>query len=210
MNTNHISDEILIAWIDKSLSKSKYRKVSNHLEDCDKCYLRYSTLLESISVGETAKLEEVPTEIRQFAKEQLDLTDFVNIPISKKMTIFDKLRQLPIFRPIPISAVLATVALLVIIFNFSNNTASNTPFISTSKELSPVSVIIENDLLIISQSIKVNNLILITSVKGDTLLTREISELNFVYPLSEFEGHEKIKISVITQGVSLIDTTLTL
>ena len=212
MNRNHISDEVLIACIDKSLSKSEYRKVSNHMKDCDECYLRYSTLLKSISAGETAKPEEVPNEIKQFAKEQLEITDTISPQQSGKISIFNKLknigRNIPILRPIPITAVSASVVLLLIIFNISNNNVSKTPFITTSKELSPISVKIENDSLIILQSITVDNSILITSVKGDTLLSSEFSELKTVYPLSEFEGHDKIQILISSQSVNLIDTTL--
>ena len=208
MNRNHISDEILITWIDKSLSKSEFNRVTKHLEDCDECYLRYSTLLESISAGEAAKPEEVPNEIKQFAKEQLGLPDLVTAPISKKITIFDKLRQLTILRPIPVTAVLASVALLLIIFNIPNNTISKTPFITTSKEISPISVKIENDSLIILQSIKVNNSILITSVTGDTLISSEFTELKAVFPLSEFEGHERIQILATSQGTTIVDTAM--
>ena len=100
MNRNHISDEILIAWIERSLSKSEYRKVSNHLENCDECYLRYSTLMESIIEGETAKPEEVPNEIEQFAKEQLGVVDTITPQQANKISILAKLRQLPILRPI--------------------------------------------------------------------------------------------------------------
>ena len=92
----------------------------------------------------------------------------------------------------------------------SDNTISKTPFITTSKELSPVSLKIENDSLIITQSIKVNNSILITSVAGDTLLTSEFSELKKLIPLDKFKGFENIQILVKSHGVSLVDTTITI
>jgi len=210
MNRNHISDELLIAWIDESFSKSEYRKVSNHLENCDECYLRYSTLLESVAAGKSAKLEEVPNEIKQFAKEQLGVFDTITPQLSGKISILDKLRQLPILRPIPVTAVLAAIALLLTIFKISDNSISKTPFITTNKEISPVSVKIENDSLIILQSIKVNNSIFITSVDGDTIITSKFSELESIYPLSKFDGHDRIQILVSFQGVSLVDTTLTI
>ena len=214
MNRNHISDEVLIAWIDKSLSKSEYRGVSNHMENCDKCYLRYSTLLKSISAGEAAKPEEVPNEIMQFAKEQLGIANTITPQQSGNISILNKLinmgKKIPILRPIPITAVLASVVLLLIIFNISNNNVSKTPFITTSKELSSISAKIENDSLNIIQSINVSNIISIISIDGDTLFTDRITELKTAFPLREFEGHERIQIVISSQGVSLIDTTLTL
>ena len=210
MNRNHISDEILIAWIERSLSKSEYRKVSNHLEDCDECYLRYSTLLESVTAGKSAKPEEVPSEIKQYAKEQLGVINTITPQQSVKISILDKLRQLPILRPIPITAALASVALLLVILNLPVDITKPNAFITTSKEISPVSVKIENDSLIISQSIKVNNSIFISSVDGDTLLNMEFSELKAIYPLREFERYEEIQVLVKSHSVSLVDTVLTL
>ena len=211
MNRNHISDEILTAWIDKSLSKSKYRKVSNHMEDCDKCYLRYSTLMESIIEGKTAKPEEVPNETKQFAKEQLGIAETITPQQSGKISILNKLknieRKIQILRPIPVTAVLASVALLLIISNIPNNIVSKTPFITTSKELSSISVKIENDSLNLIQSINVSNIVSIISLDGDTLLVDEFSELKTSFPLREFEGHDKIQILISSQSVNLIDTT---
>jgi len=210
MNKNHITDEILVAWIEEALSGTKYSKVTKHLENCDKCYFRYSTLMESVIADGLAKPKKVPLEIKQFAKEQLGLVDAANTKQSDKL--LNKLKniggKIPIFRPIPIGAIAISVILLLILTKNPNNLPQSTTFIPTSEEISPISVKIENDSLIISQSINVNNSISIFSMYGDTLLSDEFSEFKKVYPLSKFYGFKKIQILITSQGIAIADTTI--
>ena len=214
MNKNHISDELLIAWIDKSLSATEYNKVTRHLEDCNECYFRYSTLLESATTGELAKPEEVPNEIKQFAKEQLGLTNTITSNQANKNSIINKLRniglKLPILRPIPITALLISVILLLILVKKPNNLLKSTPYIATSEEISPISLAIKNDSLIITQSIKVNSHVSILSLEGDTIFSENFTELKSSFTLDKFKDHENIQIFITSYGTCLLDTTLTI
>jgi len=204
MDKKHISDEILVAWIEESLPKSKFNSVSMHLEDCDKCYLRFSNLLESVKLSKNNKLEQVPTEIREYAKEQLGI-DIV--PSSKKESILSKIFH-GILRPVPITAIAASIVLLFFIINNIETTTETAPFVTTSKELSPVSVAIENDSLIVSQPLNVRNNLLIMNVIGDTLFTDELSGFRLAYPMEIFDNHDIVRLQVSSHGVIILDTTL--
>ena len=210
MDKKHLSDEILVAWIEKSLLKSKYNSVSEHLEHCDQCYLRYSNLLESIKLNKKASLEQIPTEIRDFAKEQLGLLDNQSIPKTEKESILSKIFN-SILRPVPITAIAAIFVLLIIIFNNVEKSMKSPTYMVTSKEvLSPVLVHTENDSLVLTQSINVSNELYIINTDGDTIFTDDFSGFRFTYPIEIFDNNDIISIHISSHGVSILDTTLIL
>ncbi len=63
-NKNHLSEEILIGSIEGNLSDPEAESVTNHLESCDSCFIRYSTLHSSYKEMRDVELEVTPDMLK--------------------------------------------------------------------------------------------------------------------------------------------------
>ena len=73
MNDKHLSEEIIIGWIEKIQPKSIYDNVTVHLQKCAQCFTRYCLLQSSLTESVEVSLEQTPIEILEYAYEQLGL-----------------------------------------------------------------------------------------------------------------------------------------
>jgi len=89
MNDKHLTEEIIIGWIEKTQPKSIYDNVTVHLQKCDQCFTRYCLLQSSLTESVEVKLEHTPVDFLKYAQKKLGLKPVV-IP---KKNLLNKLRN---------------------------------------------------------------------------------------------------------------------
>ena len=118
-NKNHLSEEILIGSIEGNLSDPEAESVTNHLESCDSCFIRYSTLHSSYKQMRDVELEVTPDMLKERANKYFRLGEPWVKSFLEKLWIFvdqigSGLKQ--ILQPRPVVYALATVGLVILVF----------------------------------------------------------------------------------------------
>jgi hypothetical protein len=118
-NKNHLSEEILIGSIEGNLSDPEAESVTNHLESCDSCFIRYSTLHSSYKEMRDVELEVTPDMLKERANKYFHLGEPWVKSFLEKLRIFvdqigSGLKQ--ILQPRPVVYALVTAGLVILVF----------------------------------------------------------------------------------------------
>jgi len=118
-NKDHLSEEILIGSIEGNLSHPEAESVTAHLESCDSCFIRYSTLHSSYQEMRDVELEVTPDMLKERANKYFRLGEPGVKSFLKKLRIFvdqigSGLKQ--ILQPRPVVYALVTAGLVILVF----------------------------------------------------------------------------------------------
>ena len=233
MNNKHLSDEIIIGWIERNQPKSIYDHVTAHLQECDQCFTQYCLLQSSLTESVEVSLEQTPVEILEYAYEQLGL----KTSGKTKKNIFNKIREkiniigkniinyltIPDIgwsisnvlspRLIPVG-VISIGIIAVITLTIFNRTGTGPQFIPTGpEEEEGLAINYTLDTLRVTQSVKVPNNVIIMTVHGDTLYNAEFSELNNPIPVWNYINpdvfrNKTVNVIIIAQEEVVLDTSI--
>jgi len=211
MNDKHLSEEIIIGWIEKTHPKSIYDNVTVHLQRCDQCFTRYCLLQSSLTESVEVLLEHTPDEFIVYAHEQLGIKPVV-IP---KKNLLNKLQNkinqmgkiifesftIPNFNwsfngilsPRLISIGVISVGIIAIMLTFFSPTTrgpvlqpDDILYMATEPEKgSGIQINYSSDTLWVTQSVLASNTIIIKTAYDDTLYNTEIWMLRTPIPIWE-------------------------
>ena len=233
MNDKHLSDEIIIGWIERNQPKPIYDHATAHLQECDQCFTQYYLLQSSLTESVEVSLEQTPVEILEYAYEQLGLKTLGK----PKKNIFNKIREkiniigkkiinyltIPDIgwsisnalspRLIPVG-VISIGIIAVITLTIFNRTGTGPQFIPTGpEEEEGLAINYTLDTLRVTQSVKVPNNVIIMTVNGDTLYNAEFSELNNPIPVWNYINpdvfrNKTVNVIIIAQEEVVLDTSI--
>jgi len=232
MKDKHLSEEIIIGWIERNQPKSTYDNVTAHLQKCNQCFTQYCLLQSGLTESVEVSLEQTPDEFLEYAYEQLGLKTLEKT----KKNIFNKIQEKinkigkniikfftitdigwsisdvlsPRLIPIGVISIGIIAVITLTIFNSANK---GLQFLPTGPEKQQgLTINFASDTLWVSQSLRVPNILLIMTVDGDTLYNVEFLELKNPIPIwnhinPDLFRNKTVNVLIIAQEEVVIDTT---
>lgn len=220
--SNHLSDELLIGFIEGRVDVTQGKESFSHIKSCDKCFLKYSSLRASYQEMDNIDLEVTPDSLVERANREYHLVE----PKRVLTTISEKFKGTlkigyenltHILRPRVVTYAVITTFILLIIFvpilfqkediigkedvrkileNYINRT-NNTALLSSDESLG-IKVYLSNDTLRITQPFRFNRTLEIISNNGSVLYRSNFSDLTNDFLLNNFILNEPSIVTIVS------------
>jgi len=218
-NKEHLTEELILGWIEGNLTKSKSELVNSHLKECDKCFINFSSLFSSYQEIETVKLEATPDML---IKKAIDFFRLGRVkpnwkqylPTVKSVINLSK-RISEIFRPKVLAyAVISGILVIVVSISFLNYKKDDkskidvqnllAPFMTKqatptySNNLAGIVVSIKNDSIRITQPIRIQRQLIVQNQYGAKILMRDFNSLNNIIQMPFSGNQDSVNIIITT------------
>ncbi len=228
-NKEHLTEELILGWIEGNLTKSKSELVNSHLKECDKCFIVFSSLFSSYQEIESVKFETTPDIL---IKKAIDLFGLGKVkpnwmqsfPIVK--SVKNLIKQLSeIFKP-KVLAYVAISGILVIVvsisfLNIKKDDKSEidiknlvAPFMvrqavpTYSNNLAGIVVSFDNDSIRIEQPTRMKRKLTIHNKKREVILEKEFMDLHNSIPAPEIINQDTMWITIFTLNTVVFKTVI--
>ncbi|MBC8320164.1 MAG: hypothetical protein H8E34_05520 [Bacteroidetes bacterium] len=219
--TEHLPDELILGFIECNLSNTDSDLVNDHLKTCDSCFVKFSTLFASYQEMEEVKLEVTPDMLINKITKKFSLVKskpyFKPVSAGLQRLVSDVshwfdnlLRPRKVVYAVVSTGIVVVILLTIFRVRQEDRIESPTPGIFapflerqimpvSSNNLSGIKVAIANDSLKISQPIRFKRELIVQTLNGKILLSKEFMDLNNTF---------QVPVNVIQDSVIIIITTL--
>lgn len=229
MQKEHISDEMIIAWLEGNLDVQEKEILEKMIQDNDSLFIRAVKLHNSLTEIEESKLEVTPDILLSSARKALEVKEIVNA--GKTNEIIDGIGSFikNLLKPKPFLAFVAVATLIIVITTRLGEEKSTStmdfaeqgeiqldkardPIIpqfktrgmATASKKFEISVELLNDTLIIKQPIRINRVLTVKD-ENETILVETINDLvNKVY-IDDTSEKDSIRVSISTLDEVVFD-----
>ncbi|MBC8485340.1 MAG: hypothetical protein H8D45_04790 [Bacteroidetes bacterium] len=141
-NKNHLSKETILGWIRGNLPDYESKLIADHLESCDSCFIKFSTLHASYQEIENVELEVTPDMLIERANKEFNLGESRIKVFPKKVRVFTDqigfgLKK--ILQPHPVVYALVTVVLVIVIL-YTVKEPDSEPFFTEETQETPINL----------------------------------------------------------------------
>lgn len=227
MQKEHISDEMIIAWLEGNLDVQEKEILEKMIQDNDSLFIRAVKLHNSLTEIEESKLEVTPDILLSSAKKALGVEEIVNE--GKMNEIIDGIGSFiaTLIKPKPVLAFVAAATLIILIttrlgeekstptLDFADQGETqtleappipqfNTRGMSAASRKFEISVEILNDTLIIKQPIRINRVLTVKD-ESKKILVETINDLVNKVHIDETLGKDSIRVIITTLDEIVFD-----
>ncbi|MCD4663819.1 MAG: zf-HC2 domain-containing protein [Bacteroidales bacterium] len=71
----HLTEEQIIAYIDKTLNEDESKIIEKHVSECDRCFLKYAGLKSSLMELGKAQLTATPEKLKKKAESEIGIEE---------------------------------------------------------------------------------------------------------------------------------------
>jgi hypothetical protein len=223
---NHLSEELMISWINGDLDDDQVTTAEKHINDCNKCLLDFSLLMKSHKEIEGKIFEKAPKHVIERVKMELGLEKAPDIsqgPIPIPTLGGRVFAHLTERGPVLYSIAAAILVLAVIIPILKDDGAEEEQSfpnklleqVQMPKVVSPTAkatidgmqVTVKGNLLEITQPIKFPFTLKVLSISGTLLLKSELIDTENRLDLHSFKDLDSIKVVLTTLEEVIFDST---